>query len=131
MSMQDPIADMLTRIRNAHQAQKTTVEMPSSKLKRGIAQVLLDEGFVNHYEENSDNSKHFLTIHLKYFNEQPVIGRIQRVSKPSLRVYKKSTELPKVLGGLGVAIITTSYGVMSDKQARQQSIGGEVLCFVE
>lgn len=131
MSMQDPIADMLTRIRNAHQAQKTTVEMPSSKLKRGIAQVLLDEGFVNHYEENSDNSKRFLTIHLKYFNEQPVIGRIQRVSKPSLRVYKKSTELPKVLGGLGVAIITTSYGVMSDKQARQQSIGGEVLCFVE
>lgn len=129
--MQDPIADMLTRIRNAQQARKLTVEMPSSKLKRGIAEVLANEGYVNNFEESSEDGKHFLTIHLKYFKEKPVIGRIQRVSKPSLRRYEKSSDLPQVLGGLGVAIITTSQGVMSDKQARQQGIGGEVLCFVE
>ena len=131
MSMQDPIADMLTRIRNAQQAQKTTVEMPSSKLKKGIAQVLLNEGYIQDFEHTDEDGKSFLKIHLKYFQKKPVIGRIQRVSKPSLRRYEKSTELPEVLGGLGVAIITTSYGVMSDKQARQQGIGGEVLCFVE
>lgn len=129
--MQDPIADMLTRIRNAQQARKHTVTIPASKLKRGIAQVLLDEGFVSHYEQSEDNGKHFLHIDLKYFNNKPVIGKLQRVSKPSLRRYEQASDLPQVLGGLGVAIITTSQGVMSDKQARQHGIGGEVLCFVE
>lgn len=129
--MQDPIADMLTRIRNAQQARQYTVTMPASKLKKGIAQVLLNEGFVSHYEQTQEDGKQFLHIHLKYFNQKPVIGKIQRVSKPSLRRYEQADDLPQVLGGLGVAIITTSQGVMSDKQARQHGIGGEVLCFVE
>lgn len=130
MSMTDPIADMLTRIRNGQSAKKTSVTMPSSKQKVAIAKVLKDEGYIVDFGTETDGPKSTLTVDLKYFEGGPVIEKIQRVSKPGLRIYRGSDDLPKVLGGLGVAIVSTSAGVMSDREARSKGIGGEVLCVV-
>ncbi|ORE88967.1 30S ribosomal protein S8 [Oceanococcus atlanticus] len=130
MSMTDPISDMLTRIRNGQAARLTTVSMPSSKVKKAIAQVLLDEGYISAFNSQKDGAKETLNIELKYFQGKPVIDLLQRVSKPSLRIYKSRDELPQVLGGLGVAIVSTSTGVMADRQARANGQGGEVLCIV-
>lgn len=130
MSMTDPIADMLTRIRNGQKARKVDVSMPSSTAKVAVAKVLKDEGYITGYSTESEGVKAELTVELKYFEGTPVIENVQRVSRPGLRVYRGNEELPKVLGGLGVAIISTSAGVMSDRQARKQGIGGEVLCVV-
>lgn len=131
MSMSDPISDMLTRIRNGQHISLPTVSMPSSQRKVAIAQVLQDEGYIGGYSvEDQPGNKRALTIELKYFEGRPVIEKIQRVSRPGLRIYKKNDELPKVLGGLGVAIISTSQGVMSDRAARSKGCGGEVLCVV-
>ena len=128
--MTDPIADMLTRIRNGQSASKAQVTMPSSKLKCAIAQVLLDEGYITEYSTEEAESKSVLTITLKYHDGKPVIDRIQRSSRPGLRLYKGKDDLPRVQNGLGVAIISTSRGVMSDRQARAAGEGGEVLCIV-
>jgi small subunit ribosomal protein S8 len=130
MSMTDPIADMLTRIRNAQKARKVLVKLPGSKQKLAIAQVLEQEGYVQGVETVSEGAKNFITMTLKYHKDSPVIERIERVSRPGLRVYASATELPEVQGGLGIAIISTSGGVMSDRQARAQGRGGEVLCIV-
>ncbi|MGB0958217.1 MAG: 30S ribosomal protein S8 [Litorivicinus sp.] len=130
MSMQDPVADMLTRIRNAQMAKLPTVAMPSSTLKANIAQVLLDEGFVGRVEVAADGAKKTLNITLRYHEGQPVIQEIKRFSRPGLRQYKGSQALPKVAGGLGVSIVSTSKGVMTDRQARAENVGGEVLCTV-
>jgi len=130
MSMSDPIADMLTRIRNAQMAEKVTVAMPSSKLKVALAKVLQDEGYVDGYKVVSDNGKSTLEIGLKYYADRPVIEKIQRVSRPGLRVYKGSEDIPQVMNGLGVAIVSTSKGLMTDRMARANGIGGEVLCIV-
>ena len=130
MSMTDPIADMLTRIRNGQSARKVSVAMPASKAKEAVAKVLKDEGYIVGFATEGDGAAKQLTVELKYFNGVPVIEKIQRSSKPGLRVYRGKEELPKVLGGLGVAIVSTSAGVMSDRQAREQGIGGEVICVV-
>lgn len=130
MSMTDPIADFLTRIRNGQQARKKQVVSPSSKIKEAIAAVLKDEGYIADYSVIADGAKKTLTLTLKYFEGKPVIERIERVSKPALRVYKGKDELPKVLGGLGVAIVSTPSGVVSDRKARAAGQGGEVLCIV-
>lgn len=131
MSMSDPIADMLTRIRNAQKARKVSVSMPSSNAKVAIANVLRDEGYVGEVSvEKNDGNKAELTVELRYHEGTPVIEKIKRVSKPGLRIYKQTSELPKVLGGLGVAIVSTSSGVMSDREAREKGIGGEVICLV-
>ncbi len=130
MSMSDPIADMLTRIRNAQMAEKVTVSMPSSKLKVALAKVLQDEGYVDGYKVVTDNGKPTLEIGLKYYADRPVIEKIQRVSRPGLRVYKGSEDIPRVMNGLGVAIVSTSKGLMTDRKARANGIGGEVLCIV-
>ncbi|UHQ21010.1 30S ribosomal protein S8 [Lysobacter sp. KIS68-7] len=130
MSMTDPIADMLVRIKNAAAVGKPTVSMPSSKIKVAIAKVLQDEGYIASSRVTKDGAKSVLEIALKYYEGKPVIERLQRVSRSSLRQYRGKDELPKVLGGLGVAIISTSKGIMTDSQARQQGVGGEVLCFV-
>ncbi len=130
MSMTDPIADMLTRIRNGQAGNKVSVKMPSSQAKVAIAKVLKDEGYITDYATEKDGVKAELTIELKYFEGEPVIENIRRVSKPGLRIYRGKEELPKVLGGLGVAIVSTSAGVMSDRQARAKGVGGEVLCVV-
>ena len=130
MSMTDPIADMLTRIRNAQQANKVDVKMPSSKVKISIAKVLEDEGYISSFNVSDVEGKSILTVTLKYFEGKPVIAEINRVSRPGLRVYKSADELPRVVGGLGVAIVSTSKGVMSDKKAKLLNIGGEVLCQV-
>ncbi len=130
MTMSDPIADMLTRIRNGQRASKVSVSMPSSSAKVALAKVLQDEGYITGYSSKDAGVKSELTIELKYFEGSPVIETIQRVSRPGLRVYRRNEEIPKVLGGLGVAIVSTSAGVMSDRQAREQGIGGEVLCVV-
>jgi small subunit ribosomal protein S8 len=129
MSMQDPLADMLTRIRNAQQVGKTTVTMPSSKLKISVAKVLFNEGYVSGHSV-SEGAKQELTIELKYFEGKPVIAEIDRVSRPGLRNYAGKTALPTVRGGLGVAIVSTSKGVMTDRAARAAGVGGEVLCTV-
>lgn len=129
MSMSDPVADMLTRIRNGQHANKASVTMPSSKQKVAIAKVLESEGYIAGYTI-SDDSKPQLTIELKYFEGRPVIAKIQRVSRPGLRIFKNKSELPLVDGGLGVAIISTSKGVMSDRAARAAGEGGEVICTV-
>ena len=129
MSMQDPISDMLTRIRNAHHRSKPDVVMPSSKLKASLAKVLQDEGYISGFSV-SDEVKPSLTFELKYFEGKPVIEEINRASKPSLRVYAGTKDLPKVRSGLGVAIVSTSQGVMTDRAARAAGIGGEVLCTV-
>jgi small subunit ribosomal protein S8 len=130
MSMSDPIADMLTRIRNAQRAEKTTVMMPSSKLKKSIAQVLKDEGYIEDYSVREDGGKAVLDIALKYYAGRPVIEKIERVSRPGLRIYRGSTEIAKVMNGLGIAIVSTSHGVMTDRKARATGVGGEVLCIV-
>jgi len=129
MSMSDPIADMLTRIRNAQLVEKRTVVMPSSKLKAAIAQVLKDEGYIDGYAVKG-GEKAELEIALKYYAGRPVIERIERVSRPGLRVYKGRHDIPQVQNGLGVAIVTTPRGVMTDRKARASGIGGEVLCYV-
>ena len=130
MSMSDPIADMLTRIRNAQIVQKATVLMPSSKLKVAIAQVLKDEGYIDGFAVRVDGAKSELEIGLKYYAGRPVIERIERVSRPGLRIYKGRDAIPQVMNGLGVAIVTTPKGVMTDRKARQTGVGGEVLCYV-
>jgi small subunit ribosomal protein S8 len=130
MSMSDPIADMLTRIRNAQTTEKASVAMPSSKLKVAIAKVLKDEGFIDNYSVNAAEAKPVLEIGLKYYAGRPVIEKIERVSRPGLRIYKGSQEIPKVMNGLGIAIVSTSKGVMTDKGARAAGVGGEVICIV-
>lgn len=129
MSMSDPIADMLTRIRNAQAMEKAVVRMPSSKVKLSIAQVLKDEGYIDGFAVKGE-TKPELEIQLKYYAGRPVIEKIERVSKPGLRIYRGAEELPKVMNGLGVAIVSTSRGVMTDRKARAQGVGGEVLCVV-
>ncbi|TCK17285.1 SSU ribosomal protein S8P [Thiogranum longum] len=128
--MTDPIADMLTRIRNGQRAGKVTVSMPSSKLKQSIASVLKDEGYIADFSEQDEDGKPSLNVSLKYYDGQPVIDTLKRISRPGLRIYKAKDELPKVMGGLGVAIVSTSKGVMSDRAARAAGEGGEVLCYV-
>jgi len=130
MSMQDPLSDMLTRIRNAQMAGKTSVDMPGSKLKAAVASVLKEEGYIAGFEARVDGVKPRLKLDLKYFEGKPVIAEIDRVSRPSLRRYAASDELPSVRGGLGVAIVSTSKGVMTDRAARAAGVGGEVLCTV-
>lgn len=130
MSMQDPLADMLTRIRNAQMAEKANVSMPSSKLKVSVANVLKDEGYVSEVNVADVDGKQELTIDLKYYQGKPVIAELDRASRPGLRFYAATDELPKVRGGLGVAIVSTSKGVMSDRAARKAGVGGEVLCTV-
>ena len=131
MTMTDPIADMLTRIRNAHKLKATSVVMPSSKIKVNIAKVLLKEGYIKGFEEEEmGSSKKDLNIYLKYYEGSPVIEKIHRVSRPGLRIYKPRNQLPQVMGGLGIAIVSTSKGIMSDREAREQGEGGEILCFV-
>ncbi len=130
MSMQDPIADMLTRIRNGQLAEKKSVSLPASTLKSAIAKILLDEGYIANFDVQAEGNKSVLNIELKYFNGQPVIEKIERVSRPSLRIYKAAKDLSKVSGGLGVSIISTSKGLMTDRAARAQGIGGEIICNV-
>ncbi len=130
MSMTDPIADMLTRIRNGQKARKVSVSMPASTAKEAIARVLKDEGYITDYAVDGEGAGKELSVELKYFEGVPVIERIQRASRPGLRVYRGKEDLPRVLGGLGIAIVSTSAGVMSDAQAREKGIGGEVLCIV-
>ena len=129
MSMQDPIADMLTRIRNGQAANKVAINMPSSKLKVAIANVLAAEGYIESVKV-LEGAKPELEITLKYFQGKPVVESIQRVSRPGLRIYKRKDELQKVMGGLGVAVISTSKGVMTDRAARQAGLGGEIICYV-
>lgn len=130
MNITDPIADMLTRIRNANAQRHETVDVPASKLKKSIAEILVEEGYIKSFEEIEDNSQGILRLTLKYVNKQKVISGLKRISKPGLRVYATKDELPKVLGGLGIALVSTSKGIMTDKKARQEGIGGEVLAFV-
>ena len=130
MSMSDPISDMLTRIRNAQMAEKINVKMPSSKLKVAIAQVLQDEGYVEGFNVSSEGAKPTLEIALKYYAGRPVIEKIQRVSRPGLRMYKGCGDIPNVMNGLGIAIVSTSKGLMTDRKARATGVGGEVLCIV-
>ena len=130
MSMSDPIADMLTRIRNAHSVEKAVVSMPSSKIKVAIAQVLRDEGYIDGFAVRTEDGKNQLEIALRYYAGRPVIERIERVSRPGLRVYRGREAIPAVMNGLGVAIVTTPKGVMTDRKARQTGVGGEVLCYV-
>lgn len=130
MSMQDPLADLLTRIRNGQMIGKTEVSMPSSNTKVAITKVLVDEGYLNGWSISGDEKKPVLNIELKYFEGRPVIEEISRVSRPGLRIYKGKDELPKVKAGMGVAIISTCKGIMSDRAARADGVGGEVLCVV-
>lgn len=130
MSMTDPVADMLTRIRNGQSANKKSVRLPASNLKVSIAKVLKDEGYIKDFNTETDGSHSEMTIELKYYKGQPVIEEIKRISRPGLRVYKSKDELPRVLGGLGIAIVSTSKGVMTDRAARAMGHGGEVICTV-
>ncbi|HHU30375.1 MAG: 30S ribosomal protein S8 [Bacillota bacterium] len=131
MTMTDPIADMLTRIRNANMANHSTVEIPASKIKLAIADILKKEGFIKEYEFKKDNKQGTIKIFLKYGpNREKVLSGLKRISKPGLRVYARKDELPRVLGGLGIAIISTSQGIMTDKAARKAGVGGEVLCYI-
>ena len=130
MSMTDPIADMLTRIRNGQKARKVSVAMPASSAKEAVARVLKDEGYITDFSSQGEGASKTMSVELKYFEGVPVIERIERTSRPGLRVYRGKEDLPKVLGGLGVAIVSTSAGVMSDREAREKGIGGEVLCIV-
>ncbi|GAC1408477.1 MAG: 30S ribosomal protein S8 [Burkholderiaceae bacterium] len=130
MSMSDPIADMLTRIRNAQVVQKVSVAMPSSKVKIAIANVLKDEGYIEDFAVSEDAGKAELKIGLKYYAGQPVIERLERVSRPGLRIYKGKDDIPNVMNGLGVAIVSTPRGVMTDRKARATGVGGEVICYV-
>ena len=130
MSMSDPIADMLTRIRNAQESEKQSVAMPASKLKAAIANVLKDEGYIEDFAVRENEGKPQLEISLKYYAGKPVIEKIERISRPGLRVYQPGRDLPKVMNGLGIAIVSTSKGVMTDRKARGMGVGGEVLCIV-
>jgi small subunit ribosomal protein S8 len=130
MSINDPIGDFLTRIRNGQQARLKTITSPSSTVREDIAAVLKDEGYIADYAVASEGKKKVITVTLKYYQGKPVIERLERISTPSLRVYKAKTDVPKVLGGLGVAILTTPQGVLSDRKARAAGIGGEVICVV-
>ena len=131
MAMTDPIADFLTRIRNAHSVNHDKVEIPASKMKRTLAQILKEEGMIKDFNYIEDGKQGLIRIHLKYgANKQKVITGLKRISRPGLRVYAKKDEVPKILGGLGIAIISTPQGVMTDKQARKRGLGGEVLCYV-
>jgi len=130
MSMSDPIADMLTRIRNAQATDKVSVAIPSSKVKLAIAKVLKDEGYIEDFAQRSMDGKNVLEIGLKYYAGKPVIEKIERVSRPGLRIYKGRDDIPRVMNGLGVAIVSTSKGVMTDRRARETGVGGEVLCIV-
>jgi len=130
MSMSDPIADMLTRIRNAQMREEAEVAMPSSKVKLAIARVLKDEGYVDDFKVSGEEVKPVLQIALKYYAGRPVIEKIERVSKPGLRIYKSKDDIPRVMNGLGIAIVSTSRGVMTDRKARASGVGGEVLCIV-
>lgn len=130
MSMSDPIADLLTRIRNAQMVSKSTVTLPSSRVKVAIVQVLKDEGYIDGFQVRENNGKPELVIDLKYYAGRPVIERIERVSRPGLRVYKGHASIPQVMNGLGIAIVTTPKGVMTDRKARANGVGGEVLCYV-
>lgn len=130
MSMSDPIADMLTRIRNGQQARKVSVSMPAAKLKSSVAQVLQDEGYVAGYNTEVVDGKPTLTVTLKYFDGKPVIDKIKRISRPGLRQYSGANSIPEVLGGLGIAVVSTSHGVMTGKQATAQGFGGEIICTV-
>ena len=128
--MNDPIADMLTRIRNGQMRNKVSVSMPSSKIKKAIAEVLKSEGYIENFNVSELEGKATLSVELKYYAGQPVIEKLERISKPGLRIYKNNQNLPKVMNGLGVAIVTTSKGVMTDHKARAAGVGGEVLCYV-
>ena len=130
MSMTDPISDMLTRIRNAQAVRKTTVNMPSSKLKTALAQVLKDEGYIDDFALRQKEGKPEIEISLKYYAGRPVIEKIERVSRPGLRIYRGRDDIPRVMNGLGIAIVSTSRGLMTDRKARATGIGGEVLCIV-
>jgi len=130
MSMTDPIADFLTRIRNGQSSGKPEVNMPASKVKLAIAQVLKDEGYIEDFSAKTEDGKATMAVQLKYYQGRPVIDRLERISRPGLRVYKGKDELPSILGGLGVAIVSTSKGVMTDRQARASGHGGEVICIV-
>ena len=130
MSMTDPIADMLTRIRNAQMVEQAVVAMPSSKVKLAIAKVLQDEGYIEAFKVSGDEVKPVLEIALKYYAGRPVIEKIERVSKPGLRIYRNKDDIPRVMNGLGIAIVSTSRGVMTDRKARATGVGGEVLCIV-
>ena len=131
MTMTDPISDMLTRIRNGQKARKVSVSMPASKAKEAVAKVLKEEGYITDFSVEGEGAAKQLSVELKYFEGAPVIEKIQRASRPGLRIYRGKEGLPKVLGGLGVAIVSTSAGVMSDRQAREKGIGGEVICIVQ
>ncbi len=131
MTMTDPIADMLTRIRNANSVGHKSVQIPASNMKKAIAQILLDEGYIKDYKINDDTVQGSISVTLKYgANKEKVISGIKKISKPGLKVYAKANEVPKVLGGLGIAIISTSSGIISDKKARELGVGGEVICYV-
>jgi small subunit ribosomal protein S8 len=130
MSMTDPIADMLTRIRNAQMVERAVVEMPSSKVKIAIAKVLQDEGYIEGFKVGGEETKPVLEIALRYHAGRPVIEKLERISKPGLRIYKGKDEIPRVMNGLGIAIVSTSRGVMTDRKARATGVGGEVLCYV-
>ncbi|MEF9921757.1 MAG: 30S ribosomal protein S8 [Anaerovoracaceae bacterium] len=131
MTMTDPIADMLTRIRNANTVGHTSVEIPASKIKKSIAEILFEEGYINGFDVIEDDKQGTLKVQMKYgANKEKVISGIKKISKPGLKVYAKANEVPRVLGGLGIAIISTSNGVISDKKARQLGVGGEVICYV-
>ena len=130
MSMSDPIADMLTRIRNAHMVSKSTVNIPASKLKESIAKVMLDEGYISSYTIDGEKATKLISIELKYFNSMPVIEKLERMSKPSLRVYVSSNKIPRIMNGLGIVIISTPKGVMTGQNATANNLGGEVLCSV-
>lgn len=132
MAANDTISDMLTRIRNANLARHKTVDIPSTKMTRSIAQVLKEEGFIADFEETAEGVKHHLVLTLKYQGKsrEPIIKNLKRISRPGLRVYSNRKELPRVLGGIGIAIVSTSSGIMTDRDARQRGIGGEVLCYV-
>ncbi len=130
MSMSDPIADMLTRIRNGQQARKVSVSMPAAKLKSSVAQVLQNEGYISGFNTEVVDGKPTLTVTLKYFDGKPVIDKIKRISRPGLRQYSGANSIPEVLGGLGIAVVSTSHGVMTGKQASAQGFGGEIICTV-
>lgn len=128
--MTDPIADMLTRIRNGNMKKHESVEVPASNMKKNLAQILLDEGYIKGFNVVDDNRQGMITIDLKYVSDQRVISGLKRISKPGRRVYVRANEVPRVLDGLGIAILSTSHGVMTDKQARKEGVGGEVICYI-
>lgn len=128
--MTDPIADMLTRIRNGNMKKHESVEVPASNMKKSLAQILLDEGYIKGFNVVEDNKQGMITIDLKYVDDQRVISGLKRISKPGHRVYVRANEVPRVLDGLGIAVLSTSHGVLTDKQAREEGVGGEVLCYI-